>query len=135
MKLSLITLGYLLCVGTLSFAQSKTDKELIEETISYYLAGGKEMEKAFAEKGELKYVRDGAYNELSSKDFVARVASSNRPKPVRTESIEFIDIQGSAAIAKVKLDSETSLTYDYMSLLKIDGQWKIVTKIFHSDRK
>jgi hypothetical protein len=38
-------------------------------------------------------------------------------------------------MAKIVLDYPDALLTDYMSLLKIDGEWKIVNKIFTVDRK
>ncbi len=41
-----------------------------------------------------------------------------------------VDITGTAAIAKIELDYPDVFFTDYMSLLKVDGEWKIVDKIF-----
>lgn len=38
-------------------------------------------------------------------------------------------------MAKIVLDYPTARLVDYMSLLKIDGDWKIVTKIFYAEPK
>jgi protease I len=41
-----------------------------------------------------------------------------------------VDVSGTAATAKLRLDYEDVIITDYMSLLKVDGQWVIVGKIF-----
>jgi hypothetical protein len=42
-------------------------------------------------------------------------------------------VSGNAATAKLQLDYANAIIIDYMSLLKENGQWLIVNKIF--DRK
>lgn len=44
-----------------------------------------------------------------------------------------IDIAGNAAAVKTELDWPTVRYVDYLSLLRIDGQWKIVNKIYWSE--
>ena len=53
----------------------------------------------------------------------------------RKRSIESIDVSGNAAVAKIILDYPATRFVDYMSLLKINGEWKIVTKIFYAEPK
>ena len=57
---------------------------------------------------------------------------ASRPPTRRSGSAgsSAIDITGTAAIAKVELDYPDVFFTDYMSLLKVDGEWKIVDKIF-----
>ena len=42
---------------------------------------------------------------------------------------------GNAASGKIELDYPNAKLTDYMSLLKIGGEWKIVNKIFTSEPK
>lgn len=53
----------------------------------------------------------------------------------RENRIVSIDVVGNAAVVKTDLDWPRIHYVDYLSLLKIDGQWKIVNKIWHQDRK
>lgn len=47
-----------------------------------------------------------------------------------------IDVTGNAAIAKIELYQNEELIYtDYLSLYKIDNNWKIVNKIYSSHKK
>jgi hypothetical protein len=41
-----------------------------------------------------------------------------------------VDVAGDAAIARLELERPDALLTDYMSLLKVDGRWQIVNKIF-----
>ncbi len=48
--------------------------------------------------------------------------------------IELIDIEGDAASVKV-VDEFAGMRFsDYLSLLKIDGRWTIVNKVYHLHR-
>jgi hypothetical protein len=53
----------------------------------------------------------------------------------RRRRIVSIDRTGTAAMAKIELDYPTVRFTDYMSLLKVNGEWKIVNKIFHREAK
>lgn len=49
--------------------------------------------------------------------------------------IEAIDIAGNAAVGKIVLDYPNVKFVDYMTLLKINGEWKIVNKSFYAEPK
>ncbi|TDQ57977.1 putative lumazine-binding protein [Mesocricetibacter intestinalis] len=48
-------------------------------------------------------------------------------------AIAYIDISGTAASARVDTDELSGYGFtDYFNLLKIDGKWIIISKIFHA---
>ena len=54
-------------------------------------------------------------------------------KPKNKNSLEFglVDVDGQTAIAKLLISSNGKLKYtDYFTLYKIDGDWKVMTKLF-----
>lgn len=53
----------------------------------------------------------------------------------RTIEINSIDISGNAAQAKLTIDYDTHQFIDYFNLLKADGHWFIVSKIFYRKDK
>jgi hypothetical protein len=55
------------------------------------------------------------------------------PEDPRTHhrSFEILAITGTVAVARVSSDLPESRYADYMSLQKIDGEWKIVNKSFY----
>jgi hypothetical protein len=57
------------------------------------------------------------------------------PRPAEktvTLNYHFIDITGNTAVAKVDYNEGGITTYvDYISLYRINGQWRIISKIFH----
>jgi len=78
----------------------------------------------------------GKLTNLSVEDFAARFNGKlANDEAQRKRSIEIIEMSGNAAIAKIVLDYPTIKFVDYMSLLKIDGEWKIVNKSFYAEPK
>ncbi len=54
-----------------------------------------------------------------------------KDKPVTIKFL-FIDVTGTAAVAKIEFYVGEKLTYiDYISLYKFEGNWKMVNKIFY----
>ena len=108
------------------------DDEAIRATIQHYFDQGMEVRKAFWPDAEMLYIRDGSLNVVPIEDYIAR-AESRADEPPRTDvekRIVSIDRTGTAAVAKLELKGPDWMLYDYMSMLKIDGEWKIVNKIF-----
>ena len=68
-------------------------------------------------------------------------ANDRRPDPLddahngRGIGVESVDIAGNAAVAKIILDYPSVKFVDYMSLLKINGEWKIINKSFYAEPK
>jgi imidazolonepropionase-like amidohydrolase len=123
-------------------APNQNDDEAgIRRAIGYYFAGhatgiGDTMAKAFHPTAELKFIRNGAYTRRPLAEYLAGFnGSAAADEAQRVRRIVSIDIAGTTASAKLELDYPTALITDYMQLLKIDGEWKIVHKIFHSAPK
>jgi Putative lumazine-binding len=53
----------------------------------------------------------------------------------RTRRFDVLEATADAAVAKVVLDYPSVRFVDYMSLLRINGEWKIVSKAFHAQPK
>ena len=116
-----------------------TEYEKVAKTVNYYLNGGtnndyKTLIKAFHKDAEVKFINDD--QELESKkaiDFFGGMKPG--PKSNRKTRIANINITGHAANAHLVIEFPDFEFNDYMTLLKIDGQWKIVTKIFYGEKK
>ena len=117
------------------------DKAAVRATLENYLKAhatgdGEYHKKAFHTEGQLIFIRDGKYTTRSFPEYIA--GSSGKPaadEANRKRWIESIDVTGNAAIGKIILDYPNARLTDYMSLLKINGEWKIVNKIFTSEPK
>ena len=121
-------------------AQDK-DEAGVRQAIEYYFQGhatgnGEHHKKAFHPEAKLFWIREGQFTQRTSAEYIA--GSSGKPaadEAQRKRSITMIDITGNAAVAKVVLDYPQVRFTDYMSLLKIDGEWKIVNKTFVAEPK
>ncbi len=52
-----------------------------------------------------------------------------------TSKITVLDIADTTAVARVDLDHPTHTFTDYLSMVKLDGEWKIVNKIYTRKNK
>lgn len=119
-----------------SIAQS-ADETAARACLQDYMSGdGYRMEKAFHPGATMKYInpKTGELVDVPIADFIARVKASSS-KEERNIEIVSLNIEGTAANAKIKIDAATAILYDYMNMLKINGEWKIVSKIFSREAK
>jgi len=113
-------------------AQSNPEETGARACLENYMSGmGDRVEKAFHPSATMKYVdiNTGEFKDVPIADYITRVKAGSGPGK-RTISIQSLNIEGTAANAKIKIETETAILYDYMNMLKINGEWKIVSKIF-----
>ncbi len=143
-RLARIAFFLMLAVCTLQTsanAQSVAEEyPAIAKAVNYYLEGGTNndfdtLKKAFHETATMKYMADGEYREVNALEFFGRGMKDGGPKQDRETRIVSIDVAGSAAFAKLEIEYPTFTFVDYMHLLKVDGEWLIVSKIFHRQPK
>ena len=121
-----------LILSVTSIAQNKTDEEAVKACLENYMSGdGDRMEKAFHPSATMKYIdaKTNEFKDVPIADFIARV-KANTTKQERKIEIVSMNIEGNAANGKIKIETDKAILYDYMNMLKIDGEWKIVSKIF-----
>jgi hypothetical protein len=115
------------------------ERAAVEATVQLYFQGhatgdGNYFRRAFHPDAFLFWVDKGALAKRSSGEFAAGATGKPAPDEAkRVRKILMVDIAGDAAIAKVDLAYPTMHFTDYLSLLKIDGKWTIIDKIFHRD--
>lgn len=88
---------------------------------------------AFHPDAHMTFVREGKYNNMPIEDYFKRF--SGKPSPMEDQikrRIEKLEINGTSGFAVLVLDSPAAYVTDYMSLLKVDGQWKIIHKSFYA---
>nr|WP_299387904.1 nuclear transport factor 2 family protein [Allomuricauda sp.] len=129
---NLFLLVFSMLVMSVSHAQS--DYELVEQTLNYYMEGGSNkdfdtLKKAFHATATMKYISDEGYKEVNALEFFSGMKPG--PRANRKNRIAEITISGHAANARLELEYPDFTFVDYMNLLKIDGEWKIVNKIFY----
>ena len=123
-----------------AFAQ-KDETAAARVPLENYLKGhatgdGEFMKKAFHTEGNMIFVRDGKYMTRSFAEYIAGMSG----KPAADEAqrkrwIEKIEIVGNAGFGTIILDYPQGKFVDYMTLLKIGDEWKIVNKSFHFEPK
>lgn len=94
------------------------------------------MRKAFHSEGSLIFMREGKYTTRSFAEYIAGMSGKPAPdEDKRKRWIESVDVAGNAAVGKIILDYPSGRFVDYMTLLKIGGEWKIVNKSFYFEPK
>jgi len=113
-------------------AQATGDKPGITTCLENYIsADADRLDKAFHPSATMKFIdpASGAFRDVPIAEYIQRTRE-NTNKPQRRSEIVYINIQGTAAQAEIKFETDKYLLYDFMNLLKINGEWKIVSKIF-----
>ena len=112
------------------------DDDAIRQTIQTYIDGGisgsgDAMKPAFNEGANI-------YGYIGPDLFGGPIQGlfdwndSNGPAHDLKANIANIDIEGTIATARVELDNWTGHKFtDMFTLLKMDGQWKIISKVFY----
>ncbi|MCZ6674884.1 MAG: nuclear transport factor 2 family protein [Verrucomicrobia bacterium] len=113
-----------------------SDNEMIEKTVQFYIDGAKsgkgdDMKPAFH--------RDATIFGYAGDDLFAGPIQGlfdwndeNGPATELEAKITSIDIVGTIATVHLELDNWTGQKYtDLFTLLKVDGTWKIMNKVFH----
>ena len=112
-----------------------TDRELIQQTINYYAEGGTNGEpetvaKAFHPTAFMKFIKAGEFTDVPIEEFFSSFIQKGKTQQ-RTVAVNYIDVTGNTASAKLTIDYATHQYVDYFNLLKIKEQWLIVSKIFY----
>ena len=125
-------------IGSTARTQSE-DEQGIRQAVQYYFDGSRNADSATMAKGfatdvaHMLFVREGKIVDVPIPEFLGRVASQRTPEfrpDTLTRRVVSVDFAGNSGIAKLETITPTLVVVDYMALLKIDGRWKIVNKIF-----
>ena len=117
------------------------EEEAIRIAVGHYLLGhatgdGAHHEKVFHPESKLFWVRDGQLNQRTSAAYIGGAPGSPADDEAqRQRHIAMIDVTGNTAVVKVVLAYPSALITDYFSMLKVEGSWKIINKIFHVEPK
>ena len=114
----------------------------VKATLSDYFDGiydssEDKLRSAFHPDAHIYSATDGTLADFPLDTFVDRVTSrescSSQGAP-RTDKIVSIDFSGpNSALAKVELSIPGTDFVDFLSLMKIDGRWRIIAKTYHAD--
>ena len=120
----------------MSTANDLDDYARIEATIGHYLQG------AIAGKGDLMrpafHAQATIFGYVGPDLFAGPIENlfewndANGPAAGLKSRITSIDLVGTIASARVETDDWTGHRFtDFFNLLKVDGEWKIMNKVFH----
>ena len=123
--------------GPTSSSEAEAARLPLESYFKAHATGnGDFIRKAFLPEAKVMAFRDGKLLNLTAEEFAARFnGQPAADEAQRQRRIESLDISGNAAIAKLVLDYPTVRFTDYMSLLKVNGEWKIAGKVFYAEPK
>ena len=127
--------------GAAKLNTQSAEEAAVRRALDHYLQAhatgdGAHARLAFWPTANLYWARGDSMNIRSSEAY----ASGFNGKPAADEAqrkrrIVNVDISGTAAIAKIELDYPQTKFIDYMSLLKIKGEWRIAAKVFDAQAR
>lgn len=138
----MVALAILAGVAITAAGWRPDEEALVRRALDHYIQGhatgdGAHFRAAFHPEGRVVSVRDGKLAMMTVEEYVGRAATG---KPAADEArrrrrVESIDITDNTAVAKLVLDYPEVRFTDYMTLLKIGDEWRIINKAFRAERK
>ena len=129
----MLIIALVLLVGQGIHAQSEL--ELIRATLLDYIEGtangeAERLRKAFHQDLNLYAVEGDSLRARSGQQYISYFEDGKKRN--RIGNIVSIDLENNAAMAKIRVDMPGSkrLYTDYLLLLKIAGEWKIIHKSY-----
>lgn len=117
-------------------ADTVSEYDAIAEVVQQYLDGarsgkGDDMKPAFHKDATVfGYVGTDLFAGAIQRLFVWN--DENGPSPALRARIASIDLTGTAATVRLELDNWTGFRFtDLFTLLRVDGEWKIINKVFY----
>ena len=93
----------------------------------------KDFEAAFWPEARLFFVKkDGSIGQLTQQEWYRMFAGAEGKEEEGTLTILAVDVTDDAASVKVIETYATSVYVDYLNMLHIGGEWRIVNKIYTS---
>ena len=137
MRPTLLALAVLLvpCAAAQS-AAPPSDIDQIEAVIGHYFQGhatgvGDHFERAFHPDAQMYSAGDDGLRQTALRTWwEGPDGEPAADEADRHRRIVSVDVSGSVATAKLELDYPGALIHDYVTLVKTDGRWQIVTKAF-----
>lgn len=140
MKILIIITLFVVCLGTmLTLAKASSSQEArpstneeeaaVRQVIQQYLdvtdkKDGEAIKRAFHPDTKLLSVGKNGLNQMSLEEWWGRV-SRIPGQAQRKSQVTVLEVSGLAAVVKI----DFGRSKDYVSLLKVNGEWRIVSKI------
>jgi hypothetical protein len=110
----------------------------IVEVLNKYNEGGAKadsriMRLAFNEQATIFGIEEGKLAGGPIEGLFRTIDTAFRPSPEAKAAIVRVDIVGAAASARIDTDNISGFRFtDFFNLLKVDGKWTVVSKIYHT---
>ena len=115
------------------------DYNAIVAVLEQYNEGGKQaksevMKPAFSEHATIFGIDgEGNFSGGPIQGLFETIDTAFRPSPEAKAAIVRVDIVGTAASARIDTDDISGFRFtDFFNLLKVDGRWTVVSKIYHT---
>ena len=123
---------------------SQDERAAIEQTLQTYFDGlyegdADKLASIFHEAAALTFEQDGRITVLPLAQWLKAVRERPAPRArdlARDDAVLLIDQSGpTTAFAKVRCQIPPRYFTDYLTLLKADGRWQVISKSFHTVTK
>ena len=134
----LVMLALALTAPAAAMAQSTAADSAVRAVVNGYLHGlkfndTKDLEAAFWPDARLMFVKkDGSIGQLTQQEWYKMFAGAEGKEEQGTLKILAVDVTDNAASVKVIETYPKSVYVDYLNMLQIAGEWRIVNKIYTS---
>lgn len=117
---------------------TEEEMQAIEPIEQYFLGHAKDdavfMRQAFLPTAHIESMREGVFTSWSLDVYCQRFKHQPAPdEAMRIRTIDWIEVKGSAACARITLVHGSTTFTDYFVLLKTVEGWKIANKAFYGE--
>jgi hypothetical protein len=114
-------------------ASAQSDEELINQTLNDYLEGGtngevERFKKAFFSDAIQKSVGKTGVTGMTVESLASKIKPNQKME--RTTKVVSWSYAGTAATAITETEYPTSKIIDLLNLLKVNNEWKIVSRVY-----
>lgn len=122
--------------------KSNPEYNAIFRTLNYYFHGVNmydvnALKKAYHPDANFSFIDNetGALEQFSASQYFTLIGEAEHVVHQRSLHLKSIDVTGKAALVRTEIiyDKKGQRINDYLSLLKIDGEWKIVNRTSYKD--
>jgi hypothetical protein len=131
----------LACAAAVPAAEPPADAAAVRQTVETYLHGLRfndveSFRKAFLPEAKLYFrKKDGTLGQLTQEQWYEGFRKNAGKEEEGDLRIATVDVTGSAAAVKVVEVYPGSTYTDYLNLLKLGDEWKIVNKIYVAEKR
>ena len=132
----LFILAFAVVFGGAVVSAQTSEEAGVRAAINQYFKGhatndAATMRGSFLPTAHIEGNRRGQFTSWTVDEYVANFKGAPAPdEATRKRTIDVIDVNGTAAMARATLVHGATTFTDYFVLLKVDGAWKIANKVY-----